>query len=61
MNTFSSVGGGVGGADKKFDAGVDVFIFEYGKNQGRWEEAEKLFVQVKDTFLRVLGEEHPPR
>ncbi|OCK99026.1 uncharacterized protein K441DRAFT_541722, partial [Cenococcum geophilum 1.58] len=29
------------------------------KNQGRWKEAEELFVQVKDTSLRVLGAEHP--
>ena len=28
-------------------------------NQGRWKEAEELFVQVMETSLRVLGEEHP--
>ena len=29
------------------------------KNQGRWKEAEELFVQVMETSLRVLGQEHP--
>lgn len=28
------------------------------KNQGRWKEAESLKVQVMETSLRVLGEEH---
>ena len=28
-------------------------------NQGRWKEAEELFVQVMETRKRVLGEEHP--
>jgi hypothetical protein len=28
-------------------------------NQGRWKEAEELFVQVIETSLRVLGKEHP--
>ena len=28
-------------------------------NQGRWKEAEELFVRVMETSLRVLGEEHP--
>jgi hypothetical protein len=28
-------------------------------NQGRWREAEELFVQVMETRKRVLGEEHP--
>ena len=27
--------------------------------EGRWKEAEELFVQVMETSLRVLGEEHP--
>jgi len=30
----------------------------YG-SQGRWKEAEQLEVQVEETSLRVLGEEHP--
>ena len=30
----------------------------YG-NQGRWEEAEKLEVQVMETMEKVLGAEHP--
>jgi hypothetical protein len=29
------------------------------QNQGRWNEAEKLFVQVMETTKRVLGDEHP--
>jgi tetratricopeptide repeat protein len=29
------------------------------RNQGRWTEAEKLFVQVMETFKTVLGPEHP--
>ena len=29
------------------------------RDQGRWEEAEKLEVQVIETSSRVLGEEHP--
>ena len=29
------------------------------RNQGRWKEAEELFVQVMETFKRVLGQEHP--
>ncbi|KAK4207231.1 hypothetical protein QBC37DRAFT_392927 [Rhypophila decipiens] len=29
------------------------------KDQGRWKEAESLFVQVVETSSRVLGEEHP--
>ena len=28
-------------------------------NQGRWEEAEELGVQVMEMSKRVLGEEHP--
>ena len=28
-------------------------------NQGRWKEAEELFVQVMETRKRVLREEHP--
>ncbi|KAF6803649.1 kinesin light chain [Colletotrichum plurivorum] len=28
-------------------------------NQGRWKEAEELFVRVMETRKRVLGEEHP--
>jgi hypothetical protein len=27
--------------------------------QGRWKEAEELFMQVMETFKRVLGAEHP--
>jgi hypothetical protein len=29
------------------------------RNQGRWKEAEELFVQVMETSLRVLVQEHP--
>jgi hypothetical protein len=29
------------------------------RDQGRWQEAEELFVQVMETSLRVLGQEHP--
>ncbi|KAH6681362.1 hypothetical protein B0J14DRAFT_633104 [Halenospora varia] len=29
------------------------------QDQGRWKEAEKLFVQVMETRKRVLGQEHP--
>ena len=29
------------------------------QNQGRWDEAEKLQVQVMETTKRMLGEEHP--
>ena len=29
------------------------------RNQGRWKEAEELFVQVMETRKRVLGLEHP--
>ena len=29
------------------------------QNQGRWNEAEKLQVQVIETRKRVLGDEHP--
>ena len=29
------------------------------QSQGRWREAEELFVQVIDTSLKELGEEHP--
>ena len=29
------------------------------RNQGRWKEAEELFVQVMETRKRVLGQEHP--
>jgi Tetratricopeptide repeat len=29
------------------------------RNQGRWKEAEALGVQVMETSLRVLGQEHP--
>ncbi|KAH6668980.1 heterokaryon incompatibility protein-domain-containing protein [Halenospora varia] len=29
------------------------------RNQGRWKEAEDLFVLVMETSLRVLGQEHP--
>ncbi|KAL9026743.1 MAG: hypothetical protein Q9196_004638 [Gyalolechia fulgens] len=28
-------------------------------DEGRWEKAEELFVQVMETSARVLGEEHP--
>ncbi|KAI9771113.1 MAG: hypothetical protein M1840_002464 [Geoglossum simile] len=28
-------------------------------DEGRWKEAEELFVQVMETSSRVLGEEHP--
>ena len=28
-------------------------------SQGRWKEAEELEVQVMETSLRVLGQEHP--
>ena len=28
-------------------------------NQGRWEEAEKLFVQARDTRKTKLGADHP--
>ncbi|KAK4194106.1 hypothetical protein QBC40DRAFT_188947, partial [Triangularia verruculosa] len=28
-------------------------------NQGRWEEAEKLFVQVMETRKTKLGADHP--
>jgi hypothetical protein len=28
-------------------------------NQGRWKDAEELFVQVMETFKRVLRHEHP--
>ena len=28
-------------------------------SQGRWKEAEELFVQVMETRKRVLGQEHP--
>jgi hypothetical protein len=28
-------------------------------NQGRWDEAEQLGVQVMETRTRVLGAEHP--
>ncbi|KAJ2892346.1 kinesin light chain [Zalerion maritima] len=31
------------------------------RNQGRWKEAEDLFVQVMETRKRVLGAEHPDR
>ena len=29
------------------------------RNQGRWNEAEKLEVQVMEMRKKVLGEEHP--
>ncbi|KAK1776002.1 hypothetical protein QBC45DRAFT_333938 [Copromyces sp. CBS 386.78] len=29
------------------------------KNQGWWEEAEKLFVQVIETYKAKLGADHP--
>jgi Tetratricopeptide repeat len=29
------------------------------QDQGRWKEAEELFVQVMETRKRVLGQEHP--
>ena len=29
------------------------------QKQGRWKEAEELFVHVMETFKRVLGQEHP--
>ena len=29
------------------------------RNQGRWNEAEQLEVQVMDKRKRLLGEEHP--
>lgn len=28
-------------------------------NQGRWQEAEELFVQVMELRKRVLGTQHP--
>ncbi|ETN44018.1 uncharacterized protein HMPREF1541_10883 [Cyphellophora europaea CBS 101466] len=28
-------------------------------NQGRWREAEELFMQVMEISVRVLGKEHP--
>jgi tetratricopeptide (TPR) repeat protein len=31
----------------------------YLRSQGRWKEAEELFVQVMETRKRVLGQEHP--
>ena len=31
------------------------------RNQGRWKEAEELFVQVMETSSRVLGVEHPDK
>jgi tetratricopeptide (TPR) repeat protein len=34
-------------------------IAEVYHNEGRWKEAEELFVQVVETSLRVLGQEHP--
>ena len=29
------------------------------RDQGRWKEAEELFVQVMETSKRVRGQEHP--
>ena len=29
------------------------------KDEGRWKEAEELFVQVMKTSARMLGQEHP--
>jgi pentatricopeptide repeat protein len=29
------------------------------RNQGRWKEAEEMFVQVIETGKRVLGAEYP--
>ena len=29
------------------------------KNQGRWNEAEQLFVQVMDMRKKLLGVQHP--
>jgi hypothetical protein len=29
------------------------------RNQGRWEEAEQLFVQVIETSKTKLGDDHP--
>ena len=29
------------------------------RSQGRWKEAEELFVQVMETRKRALGQEHP--
>ena len=29
------------------------------RKQGRWKEAEELFIQVIETKKRVLGREHP--
>jgi len=34
-------------------------LAETYRKQGRWKEAEELEVQVMETSLRVLGEEHP--
>ena len=31
------------------------------RNQGRWEEAEQLEVQVMETSKTKLGEDHPAR
>ena len=47
--------------------GTDTMAVEIIKNnlagtflsQGRWKEAEELFVQVMETSRRVLGQEHP--
>jgi Tetratricopeptide repeat len=29
------------------------------RDQGRWKEAEELFMQVMETSKRVLGQKHP--
>ena len=29
------------------------------RDQGRWEEAEELLLQVMETRSRMLGDEHP--
>ena len=40
-------------AEEHGQPGVDVL------DQGRWKEAEELFMQVMETSSRVLGAEHP--
>ena len=39
-------------------ASMNNLAMTYSK-QGRWKEAEGLFVQVMETGKRVLGQEHP--
>ncbi|KAN0071449.1 hypothetical protein V8E54_010045, partial [Elaphomyces granulatus] len=42
--------------DTLISMGQLALIYE---NQGRWTEAEKLFVQVMETEKTVLGPKHP--